>query len=316
MKKLTIVLTALFMVLSLAMSAQDLNDAGKAYNKGIELAKDNKTMEAIASYQKCADISSELGDLGEGLKIKAENQISALYMKLGIDAFKAKEHDTAVSLFKLSKEYADLNKDKDQSEKATDLIATTYYAKGNDLVKSKQYENAIPVYQQSLEYSPEYFKSYYGLAICYSKTEDTQALEAAVDNVIKFGGEDDVVEKARSIAATHFLNLSGKALQAGSNGEAAMMAKKCIQYDYMQSLAYYYQATAQNNLKNYDEAIAAATTGMKAEQDDKSNLYFELGRAYEGKGDAQMACESYSKVTSGPNVEAANYQRNQVLKCE
>ena len=104
MKKLTIVLTGLVMMFALGLNAQDLNDAGKAYNKGIELAKDNKTMEAIKSYQKCADISAELGDVGEGLKNKAESQISSLYMKLGIDAYKAKDQDTAIALFKLSKQ--------------------------------------------------------------------------------------------------------------------------------------------------------------------------------------------------------------------
>ena len=65
MKKLTIVLTVFFLVFTMGLSAQDLNDAGKAYNQGIELTKENKTMEAIEKYQKCADIASELGDVGE-----------------------------------------------------------------------------------------------------------------------------------------------------------------------------------------------------------------------------------------------------------
>ena len=316
MKKLTIVLTGLMMMFALGLNAQDLNDAGKAYNKGIELAKDNKTFEAIKSYMKCSDISAKLGDVGEGLKSKAENQISSLYMKLGIDAYKAKEQDSAIALFKLSKEYANKVNDANQAAKAVDFIATTYVAQGNDHYKSKKYEEAIASFNNAIEYNPEYFKAYYGLAICYNKKEDTQGLEEAVNNVIKYGGEDDVVEKARSIAATYFLNLSGKALQAGNNGEAAMMAKKCISYDYMQAGAYYYEATAQNNLKNWDEAIKAATTGLKAEKEDQSNLYFELGRAYEGKGDSANACESYGNVSSGPNVAAANYQRVQVLKCE
>ena len=92
MKKLSIIITTFLFIFGMSLTAQDLNDAGKAYNEGITLAKENKTMEAIAAYQECADISKELGDVGEGLKIKAETQISSLYLKLGLDAYKAKEY--------------------------------------------------------------------------------------------------------------------------------------------------------------------------------------------------------------------------------
>ncbi len=44
-------------------------------------------------------------------------------------------------------------------------------------------------------------------------------------------------------------------------------------------------------------------------------MYFALGQAYEGKGDAGGACTAYKNVTSGPNVEAAKYQITTVLKC-
>ena len=93
------------------------------------------------------------------------------------------------------------------------------------------------------------------------------------------------------------------------------MAKKCLEYNYLETTAYYYQALSNNNLENWDEAISAAELGVKAEKEDKSNLYFELGRAYEGKGDATKACDAYKGVTSGPNVDAANYQRATVLSC-
>lgn len=316
MKKLTIVLTAFFLIFSMGLSAQDLNDAGKAYNEGISLAKENKTMEAIESYQECAIICSELGDIGEGLKLKAETQVSSLYMKLGIDAYKAKDYDTAVSLFILSAEHANSVGKTETAKKANNYIATSYAARGNSLYKEKKYDDAIGSFMTALEYNPDYFKAYYGLAICYNKTENTEGMEEAVNKVIELGGEDRTVEKAKTLAANYYLNLSGKAIQKESFREAAMMAKKCIEYNYLEPTAYYYQALSNNNLENWDEAISAATLGMKAEQEDKSNLYFEMGRAYEGKGDATKACDAYKSVTSGPNVDAANYQRSTVLSCE
>src|SRR5210317_1117052 len=107
MKKLTIVLSIVMMTIATGLMAQNLNSAGKAYNKGIELAGEGKTMEAIESYNKCADICAELGDVGEGLKVKAETQITSLYMNLGIEKLKAKNYDSAIIILDETKVYAD-----------------------------------------------------------------------------------------------------------------------------------------------------------------------------------------------------------------
>ena len=315
MKKLTIALSILLITVSQSLTAQDLNDAGEAYNKGISLTKENNQIAAIESYQECAEICEELGEVGEGLMTKAQAQISSLYMKLGIDAFKAKDYDTAISYFSLSTNYAEKTRNSKNVKKARNYTATSYTAKGNALYKEKKYEDAIGLFHTALEFNSEYFKAYYGLAVCYNKTGNTEGLEESVNKVIELGGEDKNVEKATTLASKYFLRLSGEAIQKESFNEASMMAKKSIEYNYMEPTAYYYQALANNNLGNWDDAIKAAQTGMKAEQEDKSNLFFELGRAFEGKGDIPKACESYGKVTGGPNVDAANYQRTTVLNC-
>ena len=98
MKKITIVLSIVLMTFATGLLAQNLNSAGKAYNKGIELAGEGKTMEAIESYNKCAEICAELGEVGEGLKIKAETQVTNLYMNMGVEQLKAKKYDSAVVL--------------------------------------------------------------------------------------------------------------------------------------------------------------------------------------------------------------------------
>ena len=314
MKKLSIILSAFFFVLTLGLSAQDLNDAGEAYNDGISLTKENKVMKAIASYQECADICAELGEVGEGLKIKAETQISSLYLKLGIDAYKEKTFDTAISLFTLSSEYAKLIGNPDMAEKASGYISTTYAAKGNGLYRNKKYAKAIADFTKSLEYNPEYFKAYYGLAICFNKTEQSVEMEEAVKKVIELGGTDDVVEKSKTLAANYFLKVSGEAIQEKNYREASMMAKKCLEYNYQEANAHYYMALSNNNLGNWDEAIKATELGIKSDGD-KSLLFFEQGSAYEGKGDITKACEAYGNVTSGPNVDAAIYQRTTVLNC-
>lgn len=315
MKKLTIILTAFFLTISLGLLAQDMNEAGQAYNEGIGLAKENKTAEAIASYQKCADICAGLGEDGAELQEKAETQITSLYLKQGIDAYKAKRYDDAIASFKLSAEYAEkVNKAKSVS-KAKSYIAATYTAKGNSFVKEKSYEEALASFKEAVAVKPKYFKAYYGMAIAYNKTDQAESMEEAVNKVVEYGGDDKVVAKAISLAATYYLNLSATYLQKESFNEASMMAKKAIEFNEQEGMAYYYQALADNNRGQYDEAVKIAMKGLTIEGADMSNLYFELGRAHENKGDAQKACEAYKKVNDGPNVDAANYQRTTVLKC-
>jgi tetratricopeptide (TPR) repeat protein len=315
MKKMTIVFVAFLIILGGSIGAQDLNSAGQAYNDGIALIQENKHYEAIEAFNKCASICRELGEVGEGLMNKALTQITSQYMKLGIDAFQAKDYDTAVSLFLLSAENAISSGNPESAKKADDYIATTYTAIGNNLYKEKKYNDAIGNFLKALDYNPVFLKAHYGLVISYSKTDNTDEMETAIQKVITIGGDEKTVERAKNVAANYYLNLSAEAIKKESYREASMMARKSIEYNYLEPTAYYYQALSNNYLENWDEAIKAAQTGMKPEQDDKSNLYFELGRAYQGKGDQEKACEAYSKVSGGPNLDAANYQRNTVLKC-
>jgi hypothetical protein len=74
-------------------------------------------------------------------------------------------------------------------------------------------------------------------------------------------------------------------------------------------------AIAYNGESKWDDAITAANKALELETADKSDIHFELGKSYEGKGDGAAACQSYKSVTGGANVSAAKYQIEQVLKC-
>lgn len=316
MKKLTIILTAFFLMTGTGLSAQNLNDAGKAYNKAIALAQENKTLEAIASYQKCADICAELGDVGEGLKIKAETQIYNLYLTMGVESYKAKAYDSAIASFTDAGRYAELINDPESTDKLNKYFAAAYTGKGNTLLKKTKYNDAIAAFNKAAEYHPSLPNAYYGLAICYSKLEDTGNLEESVNKVKEVTNDEDMIGKVNSIAATYYLKMSGKAIEAQNFNEARMMAELSIGYEREDPTAFYYLALSNNNLGFFGDAQKAATIGISMDQEDKSNMYFELGRAYEGNGDKENACSAYANVTSGPNMQAANYQRTQVLKCE
>jgi len=315
MKKLAIILTVFFVTITMGLTAQNLNSAGKAYNKGIEFSKEGNTSGAIESYQKCADICSELGEVGEGLKIKAETQICNIYMKMGVEKFKAKNYDSAIILFTESDKYAKLIDDPSTTAKLNSYFAASYTGSGNSLYKGKKYKAAVENYNKAIEYNPEYPKAWYGLVLGYSKLDESGMLEESVKKVQEYSPDEQLKTKAKLAAGKYFLKVCGEALQEENYSIATMMADRSIQYNNEDPTTFYYLALASNGQANWGNAQKAAMKAISFEQEDQSNYYFELGRAYEGQGDTEKACEAYSGVTEGPNTEAAKFQRNQVLHC-
>ena len=315
MKKLTIVLSIVMMTIASGLMAQNLNSAGKAYNKGIELAGEGNTMEAIEAYNKCADICAELGEVGEGLKVKAETQITTLYMNMGVEKLKAKKYDSAVILLDETKVYADKVGDEATLNKLNNYFAAAYTGKGIELYKVKKYKMAVDEYNKALEYNSKYPSAHYYLVLTYSKLDDAGMLEVSVQNVILYSSNEEQKTKANLAASSYFLKSGHDALKEEQYNVASAMAEKSIQYDQDNAAAFYILAIAYNEQGNYGDATKAALKSVSYEGKDKSSYYFELGRAYEGSGDKEKACEAYAQVTKGPNKEAAQYQRVNVLKC-
>ncbi|RLD82805.1 MAG: hypothetical protein DRJ15_00425 [Bacteroidetes bacterium] len=316
MKKLIIILTVAFMTISTGLVAQNLNAAGKSYNKGIELAGGGDVMGAIESYKKCAEISGELGDVGEGLKVKAESQICNLYMKMGIEKFKVKKYDSAIILFTESDTYAKMINDPAIDGKLKSYFAASYTGKGNALFKKTKFQQAVDNYNQALTYNPEYANAHYGLVLGASKLDDVGLLEVSVKNVQDYSSDEKLKTKANIAAGKFFLRICGEAIKKEEYNIATMNAEKSIQYYKEDPNAFFYYAMACNGKEDWLNAQKAALKAISFEgEKSKGNYYFELARAYEGAGDKEKACEAYGNVKKGPNKDVADYQRNVVLKC-
>ena len=303
------------MTFATGLLAQNLNSAGKAYNKGIELAAEGKTMEAIESYQKCAEICAELGEVGEGLKIKAETQVTNLYMNMGVEKLKAKKYDSAVFLLTETKVYADKLDDPATTDKLNNYFAAAYTGKGIELYKTKKYKKAADEYNKALEFNPEYGSAHYYLVLTYSKLDDSGMLEESVNNVMKYSTKEDQKTKANLAAGSYYLKSAHNAVKDEEYKIATAMAEKSLMYNPDNAQTFYLLALAYNEQENWANAVKAAEKSVSYEGEDKSSYYFELGRAYEGMEDKEKACEAYGKVTKGPNKDAAEYQRVNVLRC-
>jgi tetratricopeptide (TPR) repeat protein len=315
MKKLTIILTVLFMTITTGLMAQNLNTAGKAFNKGLELNKEGNLLEANESFAKCASICAELGEVGEGLKLNAETQICNNFMKMGVASFKEKKYDSALILFTESEKYATIIDDPTTNSKLGTYFAATYTGQGNALYKKTKFAKAVESYNKALEYNDKYPNAYYGLILGYKKLDDSGMLEESLTKLKECTSDEKLLTKGNLAAAGYFLKQSGKAIQEENYKVASMMAHRSISYNQQEPTAFYYLALASNATENWGNAQKSALKAISFEEEDQANYYFELGRAYEGLGDTEKACEAYASVSDGPNKQAATYQRVTVLKC-
>ena len=155
--------------------------------------------------------------------------------------------------------------------------------------------------------------------MAYKGQEDLAKMRTNMDKALELGATNTkaakTLKKIRSIVSKAYIAEGGKMIQAGKFADAKVNLDIALEYNQKSKDTYYYLAVACNGLKSWDAAIDAANKSLALEKGNKSKIHFEIGKSFEGKGDAGAACAAYRQVTSGPNVEAAKYQMAIVLKC-
>ena len=310
---------ASFMILSLAFSilAQDLTTAADAFNAGIQFSKESKFAEAAAKYEETVNICKALGDEGMELQLKAEQQLPGTYFSLAKSFFDAKNYNSAIPNFEKSAQYADQMGETKTADASRTYLAGIYYAQGGGDLKNDAADAAIEKFNKALSYKSDYYKAYYGLGLAYKKKDNLPLMKENLDKAISMAGDDaKTAGNAKDAAASAYSKAGALALQGGKYGPAVENLLAAQEYDNTNAKNYYYLAVAYNGQSKWDDAIAAANKGIELSAEDKSDIYFELAKAQENKGDKVNACANYKLVTGGNNVAAAKYQIEQVLKCQ
>lgn len=296
--------------------AQTLDQAGEAFNQGIQYTNDGKYAEAVSSYEQALKISTQLGEEGVDLQLKAEQQLPLAYFNEAKALFDEKKYTEALPFFEKSVEYADKMGETKTGDASKAYLAGIYTAVGNSELKKNDLDAAIDKYNKALSFNPEYYKAYYYLGVAYLKQNKLPEMKENLDKAISMAGDDaKTAGNAKDAATSAYQKAGALALQGNKFSEAVEYLNMSNDYTNTEPRTYYYLAIAYNGLSKWDDAIEAAKKAIELTPDDKSDIYFELGKSYENKGDNTEACTNYKKVTGGNNVPAAKYQMEQVLKC-
>jgi len=313
MNKLKLILSVAFLSVTMVLFSQTINEAGEAFNNGSTHFKAKKYNSAIEEFTKCIKICNSLGSEGDDLLMRAESSLVFSYISVGKDQYRAKKFDNAITSFKAA---FDKSMDDKTKKSAQQYLARVYYSKATAFYSADKYADAITTYDLSLKNDAKYIKAVYGKALVYRKQGNVTAFKAEVDKIIAMGPvTDETVVKTKSTASKFFADEGGKAIQESNFQKAIDMLNTGFSYKGGDSQAYYFAAVAYNGLSQWQKAIEAGKKAITMEKKDKSKVYFELAKAYEGNGDNAQACASYKNVVDGPNLAAAKHKITVELKC-
>lgn len=312
-------LLAGMVMLTVVIMAQSVEEAGAKYNEGNEFYKGKAYGSAVAAYETALNIANEAGADADDLKGSIEKQLMNAYYKNGIEQYKARKFDAAIAFFEKGYAFSEKLSNVSMITKTATYIAKVRYSKGTSLLKNNKINEAFAEYEMAIEIMPTYPNAYYGKGMVYKAKDDMANMMVNMDKAIELGASNPkaakIVKKAKSTTAKALVNAGAKENNREQGKKAAEYINMSFKYTPGNAKAYYYLSLAYNSTKDWDKAIESANKAIELETGDKGDMYFTLGQAYEGKGNAAGACKAYKNVTSGPNVEVAKYQIAQVLKC-
>ncbi len=310
-------LTVLFISLSYISQAQDINSAGQLFNEGIKAVKAKEYTSAIEKLQSGLDMCKTLGAPADELKGKIVPQLVKAHLKKSIKLYKGKKFDEAVAAFTTTKKVATELGDSKTAKKADKLIPNVYVDKAKALLKAKKHDEALAAIDQSVAIKAKNPKAMFVQGLIYKDQDNLEKAGASFTKAMEQDAKGGKYGKKSQKAAGKMFEAAGaRELQLEHTQKAINYLTEAVKYNTKSDNSYYMLAVAYNKIKDYDKAITSAKAGLAIKGSRSvTSTNFELGKAYEGKGDNTSACAAYKKVTSGPNAQAAAYQIKEVLKC-
>ncbi len=311
-----------FISFSTISFSQTINDAISAYNSGLESKQAGNFEEALNHFNEAISIAQNLGEEGEEVLINVESQIPAIYYQIATELYREKKIDEAIEKFNETIEIADKYNDDDVKQKASKAITQLYYVKGATSYKQENFTDALDNFKKAVETGPDNTKAYYMVAVVYKNLDDDDNLFKAAKKsaeVAKANNDNKYYENSRKLASDYFLVKANSAKTSKKNDEAVKYLKNSLEFDSENTTTYFLLSQVYNAQSKWDESIESANKAMEYEKDipeEKAKIYYELGNAFSGKGENSNACDAYKKAAIGAFKAAAEYQIEQVLKCQ
>ena len=316
-----LIITGLALMFGFNAQSQTLNEAGEAYNNGLDLVETDISA-AIESMERSHEIASQHGAEGEEVKELAEKQIPGLYYEMGVKSYRERNIDQAVEAFQEAIEVSEKFNDENIKSRSESLLHQLYAIQANAVFRENNNEKALELYDMALEINPQHARSHLGKALVYRRTEDVESFRESIDKAIEAGltlNEEQIVATAESTARDFFLIRALESRKEKELSQAVEYVNTSLVYDRSFAESHYLLASIANEQSRFQDAVKSAEKAldlMDAEKEETAKVYFELGKAYEGLGNNTQACAAYENAAVGQYEASAKYQMEHVLKCQ
>lgn len=306
MKKLLISALALFVVGS-AVAQEGL---GETFNKAVAAYNSKDYASAASAFEALIDQGIDSDDVDvQGWVATAKKSIPVCYYMLGGMAAQRGDFNTAIENFTKSADKAALYGDLQQERKSNMWVATIYKKWSETPFNEKNYAEAAEIFAKGYAADPKNMEMANFLGICYCELGDFQKglvifNEIASQDNPKYA--EDVVKAKENIKL--YTNNRIAKLQGENDFDGIIaVADEMLAVNPQDALAQKIRLQALFDKKDYAGVIASAEEAAagQTDEEERSDVYFILGAAYNARTMPQQAIDALSKVTAGANVAAA-----------
>lgn len=308
MKKVVLMAVAL---LSFAMvSAQSAGEIVAKYNEGAAALQAKDWTKALANFELVVKGGADSEDSNVvNCVATAKKYIPTCYQRIGTAAAGRKDFAAAIENLTKAAEKAELWGDMQGKAKSNMILAKVYQVQGGEAFNAEDYITAVAVFEKGYAANPRNTDMALNLAESYFKLGEYQKGMDVCNNICGMNATKyaDAIASAREKMSMYTNNEVARLQQAGDNDGIIAMAEVMLSTDPTSALAEKIRIQAYNNKKDYDKVIELGETAALAQTDDenKSDVYFILGAAYNAKEMKPQAIVNLEKVVAGSSVEPA-----------
>ena len=314
-----IVLMAIALCSFAMVSAQSASEVTAKYNEAVAAYQAKNWSAALEGFESVVKGGQDSED-GNVLSLVATSKksIPTCYRMLGTRAAGAKKWDEAVKHLSTSAEKAELWGDNTAKLKANQILAKVYQAQGGEFFNAGDYASAVTVFEKGYQANRRNTEMALFLAESYFKLGEYQKGMDVCNNICGMNATKyaDAIAEAKEKMAMYTNNEVARLQQEGDQDGIIAMADAMLATDPTSALAEKIRVQAYNNKKEYDKVIELGENAAAAQatEEDKSDVYFIIGAAYNAKYNAggnkdaalkDKAVSYLQKVVAGNSVEAA-----------
>ena len=298
------------------LSAQTMDDAIAKFNDGADAINKGEFSLAISQFNELLVLAETVGPEADNLVSQAKAQMPLLHYQVATGFIKQKDYENAISSLENTVALSDAyGNNEDKKEKALKYLPQLLTGVGTQDFRDENYDKAIERFQSAIKYSPNYPKAWLGLGLVYQKKFNEGEMLTALTKAIELGNkykDTKTVSSAQEALASYYVEEANLEFEDRDPMDEDFsylieLYEKALSFQPSNADANYKLAQIYNRMVEYDLAIKHAKKALETEvvEIKVAAINFELGNAYVGNAEYDLACAAFDKAMVGVIEEKA-----------